>query len=108
MYGHEHRLVLAACDETYPEQHGLWHCDGCGRSGKGASQMFHCPLCGDYDLCSACAFENKRPPTLRAEDDDDEDASISEEEEDETSEEEEKGKKTRHHAARLKASTKTE
>ena len=70
--GHEHRVVLAECDETYPEHHGRWHCDGCGKSGRGVSQMFHCPQCGDFDLCSECAFSSiKSPATEEGDDDDD-------------------------------------
>lgn len=72
MDGHEHRVVLAECDETYPEHHGRWHCDGCGKSGRGVSQMFHCPQCGDFDLCSECAFSSiKSPATEEGDDDDD-------------------------------------
>lgn len=82
--GHEHRVVLADCDETYPEHHGLWHCDGCGKSGRGVSQMFHCPQCGDFDLCSECAFSRIKLPSIQDdEEEEDEDGGEKEEEEEE-------------------------
>lgn len=71
--GHEHRLVLAPCEEVYPEHHGQWHCDGCGKNGKDKSQMFHCFTCSDYDLCSECAFSRAHISPLF----DDDDSSVS-------------------------------
>ena len=75
-------MVLADCDETYPEHHGRWHCDGCGKSGRGVSQMFHCPQCGDFDLCSDCAFASIKPSSIEGEDDDDDEDRVEEEEDD--------------------------
>ena len=54
--GHKHKLILSCSEDVYPEFKGLWHCDGCGKNGGVKSQLFHCKECGDYDLCSECAY----------------------------------------------------
>jgi len=53
LFLHNHPLFIASPLKIYPHQY--WLCDICGSSSHSKqSQMHHCFVCGNFDLCDSC------------------------------------------------------